>query len=118
MERTVIPRNTWAKALILLAAFWLLTLLANAYSHYVDPYAKYQLYLLTFFFPLLSFGLAFWDGRQNGFHWIWFLIPIVCFTSIVFVLLNESALMFNLFMLIPAVVGSALGGWLKKRQKG
>lgn len=115
--------STWFRIIYLLAAYFVLpaaSLLALRRANSLEMSMPLLLVMLFGVFPVITLGLALWDGVVEGFSLLWLVAPFVFFLIPMFIFFNTSALPYGVCYTVCGVAGSALGScfhgkYLEKR---
>lgn len=75
--------------------------------------------LVTLFalLPIVTIGLAAWDGISEGFSWLWALAPFVSFLAPMYIFFNESALLYGVGYSMLGVGLNAITGEVRRNSR-
>lgn len=112
-------KTTWLRIAALLAAYFAVLAIAFGVTralHLRDAEVSVFLLILLVVLPVLTIGLAAWDGVKEGFTALWVLAPVLCFLVPMFIFLNSSALIYGVSYSVLALCANAAGALFRSRQ--
>lgn len=112
--------NTWIRIGVLCVAYLAIAALASLIARTWGTHESGMIVAFATLFailPLITIGLAAWDGISEGFSWLWAIAPFVSFLPPMFLFFNEFALLFGVGYSMLGVGLNAITADVRKNSK-
>ena len=114
-----VTKTTWIRIVALFGVYLLVSALWFSFARVSDSNEAVKsiaFLILLVVLPILAMCVATWDGVKEGFSLLWLLAPFVCFLAPMYMLLNDSGLIYGVGYSLLGFADHGLGAPVHARR--